>query len=367
MDPTGPLALPRTEGDELAQSLPEPSQAWRPNTATPSTTEARPPSDSKEPEYDLGDEDIELQAALQASMMGDGGFDYSQFARGQPSQGQSSRSEHYSVPITSPATRTSPPSQGEHYRVPITSASDPGSEVHTPTELGQAYRHVSRGYDALRPRNEIDEGDDDLPPVIQDPVAASRARARALMEQARLEQEAALRDTYAEEQARVRAGIPTRRSTRQEQEEAELQRAIEESRALHEAQASRAGSTSDEDMDEDTDDVPPREQAPSPSPAATYHQHRVYDDDDAELQAALKASLESAPEGFRIPSPPSRPQIPPAPVAVQPTSSTQSKASVEDDREAETESEAESNILEEEPAELSMEEMRRRRLAKFGG
>ena len=388
LDPDGALALPRTEGDEVALSLPEPSDTWYRNAPPPPIPPAatRPHVDNLQ-DFAFEDEDMELQAALQASLMGSGAYEY---AQGQASAGQSSTEGHFSVPITTrsaPAASTS--SRGRHYQVPITTAPEPASDEDILDDFDMPYGRARHGYDVLRPRNEADDEDD--PPVVPDPVAASRARAQALMEHARREQEAALRDTYEEEQARVRAGLPSRRNARQEQEEAELQRAIEESRALHEAQQARAGvargGADDDEMD--TDDemyaTPLEEEAPASvtaglrgepqeAPAAAAagfrDEHRVYDDEDAEFQAALRASLETVPAGFRVPSPPPRPQPPPAAVAPPPPRAPppQVAAREPEEHEIETESEAESNILDEPPAEqVSMEEMRRRRLARFGG
>ncbi|KAJ3558022.1 hypothetical protein NM688_g1160 [Phlebia brevispora] len=369
IDPAGKLAVPRTEGDEFAQTLEEPSDAWYQQHAVVAAPQqpaaAAMPAGGHPDDFDFEDEDMELQAALQASLMGSGGDPYSQYSQGESSRGQTAQSEHYRVPIT---TGTPPVAQSSHYRVPITTPSDSGSQPHTPVDPSEAYSNIRRNYDVLRPRNDVEEEvDDNLLPAIQDPVAASRARAQALMEQARREQEAALRDTYAEDEARTRAGLPSRRNTRQEQEDADLQRAIEESRALHEAQLRRAStSSSPEEMEEDDDLYQtPREQSEPASPTAAYREtHRVYDDDDAELQAALKASLESVPAGFTIPSPPPRPQ---RPQEVAPAQASVPPPTTQEEHDTETESEAEeSNISEEPPAELTLEEIRRRRLEKFG-
>ena len=294
--------------------------------------------------------------------MDGGAHDYAPATEAQTVQGQSSQYPYQSAPITNPPTSASTSSQPSRYRVPISTPSDPASEVHTPEDFDLPYRHVSRGYDVLRPRNEIDDEEQD-PIAIQDPVAASRARAQALMEQARREQEAALRDSYEEEQARIRAGFPSRRNTRLQQEEEELQRVLEESRAMHEAHMARAG-RSDEDADDGYATPPER----APLAPAFQHEHRVYDDDDAELQAALKASLESMPPGFNVPSPPPRSQAlaeaAPAENVVPPRPAAEEVEQAE--TETETESEAGTNAPEE-PEQLSMEEIRRRRLARFGG
>ena len=163
------------------------------------------------------------------------------------------------------------------------------------------------------------------------------------------QQQAALQFTHEEEQMNMDAGLaPRRRRTRAEQEEDDLRRAIEESRLLAEAQNQNQeqGGTSrgttdspievDGDDDEDDDDyvvpTPPRHQFGQRS----FEENRVYDDDDAELQAALKASLETVPEGFRLPSTPPRATVSlagsmnpgPNPTSTSSTSSSSSSVSM---------------------------------------
>ena len=125
-------------------------------------------------------------------------------------------------------------------------------------------------------------------------------------------------------------------------------------------------------MEVDDDEAfatPPSHGTPTSSnPPGFHEEHRVYDDDDEAFQAALRASLEDVPPGFRIPSPPPRPERPPAPAVPEPAP-PQPQVDIpqeEHEPDTETESETESNILEQ-PEEVSMEEMRRRRLARFGG
>jgi len=113
----------------------------------------------------------------------------------------------------------------------------------------------------------------------------------------------------------------------------------------------------------------------APMQPLSYPSHRVYDDDDAELQAALKASLENVPEGFTIPD------IPPLPVASAPipASSTSSnpvpsppkRRGTEDDEVASeagtSTTSTEASHSQPEEQNVSVDEMRRRRLARFGG
>jgi len=194
------------------------------------------------------------------------------------------------------------------------------------------------------------------------------------------EQEQAMREQYEEEAARIRAGFPPSRPNRQreqDEEDEELLRAIAESQRMHEGQGADPQDDDDDDMDveghgegEELPVIPPPLQ---PQRAATlFPEHRVYDDDDAELQAALKASLETVPEGFRLPSTPPRPQAPSLPSTSNnpPPNPGSSPSPIEtsssQSTEYETASEADSSPMEEE-APVNVEEMRRRRLAKFGG
>ena len=140
-----------------------------------------------------------------------------------------------------------------------------------------------------------------------------------------------------------------------------FRRALAESEAMHrQAQTQQA---EDVEMHEGPPVVPPH--------PSTYDAQRVYDDEDAELQAALRASLETAPEGFRMPDTPprtARPLPPSTSLSVPAPPPMQRQPSI-----ASTQSESESSIATESDSEpqpveqLSMEEIRRRRLARFGG
>ncbi|CAL1707206.1 unnamed protein product [Somion occarium] len=367
IDPSAPLALPRTEADELAMSIPD--SATGPFSGPSASTVP-----GMEAFEGLEDEDMELQAALQASLMGGDDIPYPLSSR-----------------FTQPSSLTPPPppipqpqpAPSRSFSIPIrSSTSESSSRVRTPI------RRPRYGFNIFgEPDEELDEDDDDdivMPPPpapvsipIQerapepmDAIEASRRRNQALMEAFTRQQQHAMRETYEEEQARIDAGLPARRRTRQEEEDEELRRAIEESRALHAAQ-SKTVDDEGEDMD-DGDYVPsPRRTPPAPAAAATYQTHRVYDDDDAELQAALKASLETVPEGFRIPSTPPPPQprppslAPAATLSAPPAATTKVESAAEAD--TETESEADTSSIAEAEEVLDVDEMRRRRLARFGG
>ncbi|KAI0369654.1 Josephin-domain-containing protein [Pilatotrama ljubarskyi] len=322
-DPEGPLALSRTEADEVAASIPESAAG---NFSSTYHSGSRSGSTSAHPLIGVEgfeDEDMELQAALQASLSG-GAFDPSAFATN--FQQSTNYQSNPSYSNSGPSVRTA----------------------------------VRREYQVI----EEDDDDDEIvelpgppaPAVPEDPVAASMARQRAIMEQMRRAQEVALQEQYEDEVARIDATTRRRQAigagvaAGTEDEEEMLRRAIAESEALAQAQAARE---------------PEEQEAPPPAPPA-WHQHRVYDDEDQELQAALRASLETVPEGFRMPSPP--PVVPPQPVQAQQSSASSSLKPPPLQRQAssdvETESEAEGA---EAPEPLSMEEIRRRRLARFGG
>ncbi|KAF8210296.1 Josephin-domain-containing protein [Mycena galopus ATCC 62051] len=222
--------LPHTEVDDLASTIPEPQSASRPNlhsfTSHGLVVEG------------MEDEDYELQAALQASLMGD------------------------ASPVSLP---------------PLSAIADSPA---------------------------LDPAPQDIPSDL-DPVAATMERNRLLLARMKAEQEYAQRQLWADEENQVARA-------RDSEEEEMIRRAIEESEAS--ARLEGHGTTSDSSL-------PPRLE-------------RVYDDDDAELQAALKASLEHVPEGWTLPSNSVELADAPSPPAPE--------------------------------EEVSVDELRRRRLARFG-
>jgi Ataxin-3 len=386
-NPQGPLALNRTEADEIASTLPEPSHSSSSYTIPRFSTAREPtgPASGSATGSGMGasgtgvegfeDEDMELQAALQASLMDGGDFVL-------PLHSGSGSGLASQTGIRTP-TRQQP--------------SLPPMAAHPPRNLSLP----PLGFQPLGfPPPPLQQQHD-----AADPVAASMARNRMIMERMRREQEMALRDQYEEEVARLDGagvnmgsdvgvgatgagtGIGTRtrgtRRTRAEEEEEEMvRRAIEESQA-----SSGSGSSSntssrvvvndidddeyveeaevDEEMvydsDDDEDYRPQGTRMPPPIQPPAQPNHRVYDDDDAELQAALKASLESAPEGFTIP------EIAPLPAAPPPTSILSGSQGSGTDDEAASEASAEATQVQEQEEKVSVDEMRRRRLARFGG
>ena len=192
------------------------------------------------------------------------------------------------------------------------------------------------------------------------------------------EQEFALQEQYDEEIAHFAPGgaRPAQAGTAAEGDETdddEMRRAIMESLARQR----RARDDDDDDDEMNDEDFDPDAALARAQPA--WHGHgasmagdRVYDDDDAELQAALKASLETVPAGFQVPEfAPPAPAPPAASVAegarARALPAVEADASSATDTEPETEPDSEiGSVPEARQEDVSVEEMRRRRLARFG-
>lgn len=296
IDPDAPSQLPHIDADDIASTFPDPTSA------------SSSPRDDVEP--GLENEDMELQAALQASLAG----------AGEPGGS-------WAMPSSYPPVQSS------------LSASDiRGSR---PT------RGVMPGI----PPNQDPYGNADV-----DPITASMERDRVLMERMRYEQELGFRQQYEEEAARFRRQQPPHGpQARDDNEEVHFRRAIADSLADRRAR----GELDDDDDSEDSDYVPPPQ---ARIPYSKGPLDRVYDDDDADFQAALRASLENAPTEFT--------PLPVQPLQTRQAPSPHISAAVEGN-EIDDQSEADTNTIASEseaPEEsVSVEEMRRRRLARFGG
>ncbi|KAI6131662.1 Josephin-domain-containing protein [Pisolithus croceorrhizus] len=306
--------LPRTRADEAAESVPEPSSNIHMSSAT-----ERMPLDAG-----YGDEDMDLQAALQASLAD--GIDHpASIAPG---------ATPYPPPLI-PADRDIPGVRNR--QVPNTISSSSWA-LHSSPPVRETYGNAD-----------------------PDPLRTSMERNRIIMERMRREQEMALREQYEAEAAQFGSTLQegTFRSSEQDEEDEHIRRAIAASLVNRPDSGEEYDALADDGDDEDGDDY-------HPTPPAD-RVHRVYDDDDADLQAALKASLENVPHGFTLPaSPAPRPtqRFMPPPSAP----STFLEEEVEVGTESDTEddiSRAPSEAPKEE--ELSVEEIRRRRLARFGG
>jgi ataxin-3 len=276
----------------------------------------------------MADEDMELQAVLQASLMASGGED-----------SWTPPAASAAAP-TPPLHETIPPTQNR-FAAPGAFPDDEGvgmgddEDVHEDAELS-----------AERQARELE--------AAGDAVGAGMARSQAKLARFQREQAVAARglelfggagESPAQRQARER------RQREHAEEEEMMRRAIEESRAMAEASGSGSGHQDDAMEDVSTPSVPER---------------RTYDDDDEELQAALRASLESAPPGLQVPDHPED-SISAGTVPRSRLERAESVASVQSTATYKTESDAETEDGKEQAApQESMEEMRKKRLARFG-
>ncbi|EAU91211.1 machado-Joseph disease 1 [Coprinopsis cinerea okayama7 len=340
-DPEAPLALPRVLADEIAATLPEPtssgaatsssSRSFQRTMSASSPSPATQAEASQPAEEHFDEEDYELQAALQASLM----------ASHQDSAG--GNDDH--------ATMDHVPPSVPRGNVPL---------PHPPTSIS------SLGSRAVAGSTTQDED----PAADVDPIAASMERSRLHLQRFQAEQEFAQREMWSEadlspEELQALQERRERRRQEEEREEEELRRAIEESERLANEHRSKRAKLSE--GDDDVEMTSP--QAPSFSGGPSHFgNHRVYDDEDAELQAALKASLENVPEGWVEPEPfsapvPRRP-TPPPPVTTKDRDDNKSTTSTNTKTTSTEEAEPESEPT---PQAIDMDEIRRRRLARFGG
>ena len=315
-DPDSPLALPRTEADIIAPTLPEPSSVSVANPERSLRHDFKEPQPGESSDHakvleGFEDEDYQLQAALQASLM-DGNLDQPSFPP-----------PRY-IPTLQPTINTSSSSRSDSAR--------PESGSRTP----RSTQHIG-GSTSLPEYEDVD------------PIVASAERNRLLLQRMKEEQEYAQHEVWsgADLTPEEHTALQTRREQRQreEQEEAEaLRRAIEKSKAL--THRSQLEVDEDIEIDDENHDM----DAESSHAVKSFVQgSRVYDDDDAELQAALKASLEHMPPN----NPPS--QRPKSPSDVEDTESTVS---------ADTTSATEESTSNATPS-VSLDEIRKRRLARF--
>ncbi|KZW00248.1 Josephin-domain-containing protein [Exidia glandulosa HHB12029] len=340
LDPSGELTLTRTEADELAGTLPQPTSSGTARLNTSRVQQARTSASAStsasmsEPIAGAEDEDLMLQAALQASLMGDANFNFGEGAEAPAWLQNQDFSQFQARP------RQESLAAGSFGGGPV-----PGAV----------------------PRID-DNGDDDMD--ADDPVAASIARSRALLERMRRDQDMAMRGALDDDimqhvqRAQAASNLPEvsrtgaageapRRRLGDDEEDALLQQALAASQG-HIVYESPPRQNRFADLQPENDDVE-MDNAP---PAAAPRRNVVYDDDDAELQAALRESLAGLPEGFMLPpSPgpvpaPSRVSAPSA--ASGPVPAAAAPSATEDDDEPDA------------PAqEPSPEELRRKRLARF--
>jgi ataxin-3 len=332
MDPDYPL--PQAEADVVASSLP----------ATSSFEAQHPgPSTSRSPRSStvLENEDLQLQAALHASLDGQPTTLPMPLSHMGPiASGSGALSPGGPMLFSAPSQRPAPPPIPHHSTRP-----------------------------ADRP--------------MQNPVAASMARNQAMLERMRREQEVALREhegapRFVDPLNRAypgAGGLPRHVGDEEEQ----LRRAIAESEAM--AREQGQGPTQ-ADSDAAGTGLGSDNTQPGEWTQERVGGGRVYDDEDADLQAALQASLTTAsgPAGAHIPdtttappraSPGRRPHAAPSAGADEDDEDDE-KPYDEDDGDDTATEETLSGTEDPPPLQaanddLSIEEMRRRRLARFGG
>jgi ataxin-3 len=312
-DPENPL--PQSDADVIATTLPRPTSSGPQHLSTVHTPQ---------PPAGLEDEDLQLQAALQASLGEPGDVSWDQ---GGPSVMASG------VDTVTPSTSIGSP---------------PPSLLAPPPPIPPP---------STRPADQ----------PLGNPVAASMARNRAFLERMRQEQEAALREHYHDEVAHSEDDQPRgpsfgARSTVEDEEE-QLRRAIAESAEMAREQGLNQ-------TDNESEVIGTESEAGVDTSDRTHRQlpsDRVYDDEDAELQAALQASLGEGPPGFFSPDS-STESSPFTTVSAASARSGLSSGTLEDeDGEGDTATEETGSDTAELPAgNLNIEEMRRRRLERFG-
>ncbi|KAF8274593.1 Josephin-domain-containing protein [Lactarius quietus] len=308
-DPENPL--PQSDADAIATTLPQPTSTGSQHLSTIHTPQ-RPAG--------LEDEDLQLQVALQASL-GEAGS---------------------SVTAAGPNTLT--PSTNIDFPPPSLLASPP--PIPPPS---------------TRPADQ----------PMGNPVAASMARNRAFLERMRQEQEAALREHYHDEVAHLEdeephgSSVGARNTVEDENEQ--LRRAIAESAEM----AREQGHTKTGNESTGIGAGPEPAVYTGEGTQRRSHSDRVYDDEDAELQAALQASLWEGPPGSF--SPDSSTEYSPFTTAsaASVNSELSSGTLEDDDGEGDTATEETGSDTAERPQpsaeNLNIEEMRRRRLERFGG
>lgn len=310
-DPEDPL--PQSDADIIATTLPRPTSSGPQHLSTVHTPQ---------PPTGLEDEDLQLQAALQASLGEPGDVLWDQGGSSVPASGPS-------------ASRGFPPS----------SLFAPPPPIPPPS---------------TRPADQ----------PSGNPVAASMARNRAFLERMRQEQEAALREHYQDEVTRSADDQPQGPSfgaqSTVEDEDEQLRRAIAESAEM----AREQGQTQTSNEPAVIGAEPEAGVHTGDRTQRQLRSDRVYDDEDAELQAALQASLGEGPTGYF--SPDSSTESSPFTTASAASARSEfSSGTMEDETgEGDTATEETSSDTAELPqlpaGDLSIEEMRRRRLERFG-
>ena len=320
MVPTDPdQPLPLCDADIIATTLPPPTSSGPQYLSTVQTP--LPPGG-------LEDEDLHLQAALQASLGGAGDVSWEQAGSSVSARGVGTRTPSASIGFPPSSLLASP--------LPIPPPIPPPS---------------------TRPADQ----------PMGNPIAASTARSQAFLERMRQEQQAALREhevTGLEDDHTHMSSFRARSAD--EDEDEQLRRAIAESAEMAREQELTQPGNGSAGIEADPESARAGERT-----QGRLHGDRVYDDEDAELQAALRASLGEGPPGLSSPDP-STESSPFTTASMASARSGPPAVTYEDeDGEDDTATEETGSDTAERPqppaADLNIEEMRRRRLERFGG
>lgn len=256
-----------------------------------------------DPELQAAMEDRELQAALQASLISRSvpvSANNPFFDAFQPQDDEDLESP-LPIPIPPPLFQNSRSSADRASGTAGTTGRTPSSRNRrsvpgSGSTSGSGSRTNSRGGRNFVSSNSIPVSTEPEIDTDLDPVAASVARNKLIMERMRREQEMAFTDAYED----VDMEEVSRRSRETHEEEEMLKRAIEESEKL----AKEVEERERQDNPDHRQTTGASSSASPPSASMSLaEEHRVYDDEDAELQAALKASLQDVPPGYQPPPP----------------------------------------------------------------
>jgi Ataxin-3 len=392
IDPLAPLALPRTKADELASEIPEITNAST-RISTSRSAVAGTSKSSRNPRTwesaeGLEDEDMALQAALFASVMGESSqpattplptrppihetvSDPWEIRNARPAFSHPSSVAAGSTPVvddsleaTARRAREDLARFQEEQRHALAEQLESDEMISNVLGRRQGAATVTSPprRRAPRPRREDEEEEEMMRRAIE--ASKKEAEERGEPEEEDDDHEISFEedddmdlDDNEEEEAELERLMQQRRDNRREEEERDRMRS-----AVRSTSPGSYPLTSAELMDDILDPFG----AGLLGQNAAHLDNRIYDDEDAELQAALKASLEGAPADILIPPPP-------PPAARAPTVGDSSKVGGNnvttvangDGEEEESEEEEEEEVPQ--PVKLTAEEMRKARLARFGG
>ena len=350
-DPENPL--PQSDADLIATTLPQPTSSGPQHLSTVHTPQ---------PPAGLEGEDLQLQAALQASLGEAEEVSWEGEGSSVTAGAIDTRTPSASMGFPPSSLLASPPP------IPPPSTRPVDQPTGNPVAASMArnrgrMRQIQEAALREHTHDEVAHSEDDQ---HRDPVAASMGRNRSLLERMRQQQEAALREHYHDEVAHLeddQSRGPSFGAVDDEDEQ--MRRAIAESAEMAREQGrTQIGSESAVIGADPEPVVYTGERTPGRSLG-----DRVYDDEDAELQAALQASLGEGPLGFFSPDPSTET----SPLTTTSAASTRSELSSgaleDDDGEGDTATEETGSDTAErsQPPAVSIEEMRRRRLERFGG